>query len=251
MSVFYKWDHHSHGWYSATCRPLLPKSKGTGYNCSGFISAWTGAVIKFKDGRVVRVVHEVGDPKRNGNQYNWTGEHMVKQTDEFLDWFEETFHQNSEHIELVRPALVFDDATHHTAREKDALKSTNLNVGIMMMMRDGWYHDDDGHKIVQSMQFGDNMAKGMKQILKERGYITTGLNRNDMRKALAKEPDFVEDARHTILRDSVLGGINVRLLCTVQNIVVSSTIKRCIGMQVRDCIGMNRTSAMLKSLRTL
>ena len=31
-SVFYKWDHHSFGWHSKQCHPLLPKSKGQGCN---------------------------------------------------------------------------------------------------------------------------------------------------------------------------------------------------------------------------
>ena len=97
--MFYKFYHHSHGWYSSTCRPLLPKSKGTAYNVSGFISAWDSPIIKFNDGRVIRVIHECGDPNRSGNQYNWTSEHMVNQVDEFMDWFAEKFHQNPAHIE--------------------------------------------------------------------------------------------------------------------------------------------------------
>ena len=106
----------------------------------------------------------------------------------------------------MRPVLIFDNATVHTAKEKDALSVVYLNVGpggVQPKMKDGWYHDEDGHKIVQKMQFDNDQPKGMRQILEERGYRTRGMKKKDLQKALSQEPDFEADKRHTILRDAV------------------------------------------------
>lgn len=123
-----------------------------------------------------------------------------------MDRFAEQFHQDPDHVEWVRHVLVFDNATVHTAKEEDALSVVKLNVnpgGKQPKMKDGWYHNEDGHKVMQRMQFQDGSPKGMRQILEERGYITQGMREKDLQNALSKEPDFEEDKKHTILRDAV------------------------------------------------
>ena len=183
-------------------KSLPSTSKRTRYNCSGFISAWSGSIFEFKSGMRVRIIHEVDHLNGGGNQFNWTSQHMVKQAESFMDWFKKTFHQNPAHVYLIRPALLFDNATVHNARDPDALNTAKLNVnpgGKQPKMKDDCYFDNDGDEIIQKMQFEVRTPKGMKQILTERGYNVVGILKKGMQELTSAEPDFQEDLRHNVL----------------------------------------------------
>ena len=153
----------------------------------------------------MRVVHKCGDSDNNRNGYNWTSHHMVEQAECFMDWFDEQFYEDPEYKEWVFPVLLFDNARVHDARPDDALNTTQLNVnpgGVQPKMKDGWQWSGSV-KQTQSMQLPDGTPKGMKLILKERGYNVTGLKKQDLQSALSKEPDFVEDKNHNLLFDAI------------------------------------------------
>jgi hypothetical protein len=83
-------------------------------------------------------------------------------------------------FEILHPGCVaifcFEQSTNHNAMAADALIATRMNLssgGAQPKMRDGWYINEDGNKIMQSMVFPDNhklkgKPKGIKQVLTER-----------------------------------------------------------------------------------
>lgn len=73
-------------------------------------------------------------------------------------------------------------------------------------MRDGWYFDSRGRKVMQSMQLNGE-PKGMRLVLTERGLYRPGMKGPEMRAVLTAQPDFREQktaveellAKHDIL----------------------------------------------------
>ena len=57
-------------------------------------------------------------------------------------------------------------------------------------MRDGYYVNAHGEKVVQKMVNENDEPKGMKAVLEERGFDTSNLNRETMRELLSAQPDF-------------------------------------------------------------
>ncbi|THH13846.1 hypothetical protein EUX98_g9674 [Antrodiella citrinella] len=79
--------------------------------------------------------------------------------------------------------IVVDNSQGHSAYAEDALLVQRMNMrpgGQQARMRDGWY-ERDGHRIIQPMVFPPDhaehpgAAKGMKQVLMERGLWIRGL----------------------------------------------------------------------------
>ena len=66
-------------------------------------------------------------------------------------------------------------------------------------MKDGYYEDLEGNKVIQEMYFVDSdnkkIPKGLKQVLEERGYDTKRKNKADLQEIMRNEDDFVEDAK--------------------------------------------------------
>ena len=79
----------------------------------------------------------------------------------------------------------------------DALLVSALNKGDggknAPKLRDGWYKDADGQRVVQPMQQpGTGVQKGLQSILRERGlWPAAGMTVPAARKRLAEEPDFM------------------------------------------------------------
>ena len=84
---------------------------------------------------------------------------------------------------------IFDHSSWHAAMPEDALVVSRMNVnrgGKQPVMRDGWW----GGK-PQRMYFNlENIPKGMRQVLDERGVNTRGMKADEMRTVLGTHPDF-------------------------------------------------------------
>ena len=88
-------------------------------------------------------------------------------------------HQAIPIFEILHPGCVgvfcFDQSTNHNAMAADALIATRINLspeGAQPKMRDGWYINENGEKLVHLMVFPDNhklkgKPKGIKQVLIE------------------------------------------------------------------------------------
>lgn len=109
--------------------------------------------------------------------------------------------------------IIVDNSQGHAAYAADALRVKRMNVspgGKQARMRDGWYLDANENRVIQAMIFPDNHptnpneAKGMKQVLKERGLFRERLRGKCkdychpdnahccMKKILENQPDFME-----------------------------------------------------------
>ncbi len=89
-------------------------------------------------------------------------------------------HQAIPIFEILHPGCVgifcFDQSTNHNAMAADALITVRMNLsfgGVQPKMRDSWYINENGEKLVHLMVFSDNhklkgKLKGIKQILMER-----------------------------------------------------------------------------------
>ena len=90
-----------------------------------------------------------------------------------------------------RHVWVFDHSSCHAAMADDALDVNKMNVkpaGKQRVMRDTEYQG-----MIQKMYIiknGEKVAKGMKQVLEERGISTIGKNADWMRETLKEHPDF-------------------------------------------------------------
>jgi len=101
--------------------------------------------------------------------------------------------------------FLFDQSSNHSALPEDALRASTMNLGKggkAPKMRDGWFYRD-GVKVVQAMQGGDGIPKGVQQVLAERGLWRNGLRLTCKscldgslsccaRKIMANQPDFLE-----------------------------------------------------------
>ena len=90
-----------------------------------------------------------------------------------------------------RIVWIFDRSSCHAAMPDDALDVLKMNVnpnGKQQIMRDGWW----GGK-PQKMNFSLGIAKGLRQVLEERGVDTQGMKVEQMRAALGSHPDFLNE----------------------------------------------------------
>ena len=100
--------------------------------------------------------------------------------------------------------LILDQAPSHMKKAPDALNVKKMNVssgGSQTHMRDGWYTDADGQRVVQRMDWADGTQKGLQQVLIERGLFRPGKLKEDLQALLASQPDFL--AQMTLLQELV------------------------------------------------
>ena len=100
-------------------------------------------------------------------------------------------------------AWVFDHSSCHAAMAPDALDVGEMNVkpgGKQQIMHDTIYQGR-----IQKMTFRDGTAKGMRQVLQERGVDTSGMVAEQMKAVLATHPDFC-DEKSEIEKNSDQGG---------------------------------------------
>ncbi|THH32729.1 hypothetical protein EUX98_g1481 [Antrodiella citrinella] len=108
----------------------------------------------------------------------WNGEMFVKQLKTKIIPALEAAHGPGDQF-----LIIVDNSQGHSAYAEDTLLVQRMNMrpgGQQARMRDGWY-ERDGRRITQPMVFPDDhaehpgAAKGMKQVLLERGLWTRGL----------------------------------------------------------------------------
>jgi len=151
-------------WLENGKKKILPKSRGQSIMISGFICACHGFMSL--NGRKGFEFFEAGKA-REGWYTNADLVDLVKEV-------EQLFKDLHPHCDIV---VGFDNSMTHRAKAangldaherplKDDSRAKNITV-----MRDGWYTNAAGERIVQPMQFGEDLKrpKGMKRILTERG----------------------------------------------------------------------------------
>lgn len=86
-----------------------------------------------------------------------------------------------------------DNALIHKRKPTDGLVAADMNVGWggkQPVMRDGWFLDESGRRVVQRMVDAHGFPRGLKDVLLERRLFREGMVKEDMVEVLAMEPDF-------------------------------------------------------------
>jgi hypothetical protein len=176
---------------------------------SAFISEIQGGVLTLPNHRRAVKILEYGKGEW------WNSEKMLAHLEDAIAIAEELF-------PWARLIFRFDHSSNHTARGPDALNANNMNVnpgGKQNIMRDTEWVDEQKVTHKQSMVFTDGplrgKPKGLRKVLKERGLLDENdmptaialryldpagkseerqkLRRDDMRKLMAAQPDFVNE----------------------------------------------------------
>ena len=174
---------------------LVPKSKGAGIMVSDFISEQDG-YLKLSDqefaiGRTIfpglkqyaRARIEYGE---NKDGY-WTSDKFMEQL-EYCATIAECKYPRSDGFKVV---WIFDHSSCHGAFAEDALNAYKMNArpgGKQPLLRDTVWQGR-----VQKMVFSVGVAKGLIQVLKERGKYRNGMKLDEMRAELASHQDFKEE----------------------------------------------------------
>ena len=108
---------------------------------------------------------------------------------------------------------LFDNSNNHRAMAADALRVSHLNLSdgskkiskekSAAILKDGWYMDADGNRIIQSMINEDGEQKGIRTILMERGLWRPGMKLDEARKLLTEQPDFKEQKEDCWLWETI------------------------------------------------
>jgi len=209
--LFYSNDDRPVIWAPLGELPLKKKGQGKSIMVSEFLLETIGR-LKLNDEQsllfpnIPTEARKYLKPGKNEDGW-WTAEHLLDQVLNYAIPIFEIIHPNSIAI------FAFDNSTNHGAMAKDALNVSKMNVnpgGKQSLMRSTVYGTNQAF---QSMVFSSdhpiypNQAKGMKQILIERGLYYEGLigdcqlckekiddiTRTDccMRKILSLQNDFI------------------------------------------------------------
>lgn len=174
---------------------MRPKGNGKSIMISGFACACHG-FIRIESQKSYTTIR----PGKNDDGY-WTNDDLVKQLDDVMPLFEQ-YHPDCDLI------FAFDNSQNHHAMAPDALVASRLNKSDggknVPFLRDGWYHDTNGNKVLQNMKGPDGRQKGIESILKERNLwpedkfnldcpkgCPQGSTNCCARKLLANQPDFL------------------------------------------------------------
>ena len=159
-------DGVRNAWTENGTSSFYQKSAGKGIMVSAFLCQCHGlmyikAATKGDDDFHAHVLFEYG---ANGQGY-WKTDHLVGQIKERVFKVFEALHPGADAL------FVFDNATSHKAFAADTLIASKVRLrdgGKYVPMRDGWYINEDGVRVVQKMVV-DGKNRGAQSILKERG----------------------------------------------------------------------------------
>ena len=172
---------------------VVPKSKGAGIMISDFICEHDGYLslieeefsvglqqcpnLRKKDARCDL---EYGENKHG----YWTSEKFMTQLEHCVKLTEIKYPREDGY----KVVWVFDHSSCHGAYAEDALNASKMNAkpgGKQPLMRDTIW---DGKS--QWMVFSIGVAKGLIQVLKERGKYRAGMKLEEMRQEIASHSDF-------------------------------------------------------------
>ena len=90
---------------------------------------------------------------------------------------------------------MFDNSQNHHAKPPDDFCASKMNLTDgrvnQRLMRNGWFHNSNGERIVQSMVLDDGaISKGVKRVLEERGLWMPKIKIKEARKLLSEQEYF-------------------------------------------------------------
>ena len=208
--IFQAHDGNRRIWQEESKKNLRPKGPGASIMVSGFLCQCHGLLrlsseIAEHDPQISPDSTVIMYPGANRDGY-FTNEQLAIQTKEMLKIFE-----------ILHPdctALVaYDNSANHHAMADDGLVANRLNLKDggknVGLLRNGWFDDADGTRLIQTMLTENGKQKGVRTILEERGLFIPGMKLGEARKLLSSQPDFssqrpllvetVQNAEHSII----------------------------------------------------
>ena len=201
-SLFYSNDGVSSAWVHPKHPPLRKKGKGKCIMISEFLCECHGRLSWTTELGEVEYATTIITPGKNDDGW-WKAENLVHQFKTKAIPMFDRLHPNCAAV------FLFDNSTNHGAFADDALNVNNMNLnsgGKQPILRDGWFLQGDGARVVQKMVFPighpkAGVPKGIKQVLQERKLWINGTKLPDARVLLSNQPDFVE--QKSMLNDYV------------------------------------------------
>jgi transposase len=171
-SIFYANDDGGKGWHDEKSPDLQKKGRGRSIMVSDFLCPCHGRLFNMVDGVKIYTtqVLEVG----KNHEGFWTSEHVVRQVGDAVVLAFAAMHPGATGL------FTFDQSTNHAAFAADALRATSMGMkpgGKQAILRPGMLSDgteqsmvfEPGHELA-------GQAKGLKEVLMERGIDITALN---------------------------------------------------------------------------
>ena len=193
-STFQANDYEKTQWGTKDQHMLVPKGRGAGIMVSDFITEQDGYLhlteAEYQEGlekypnlkRYARASIEYGE---NKDGY-WTSERFINQI-KSVSQIAEVKYPREKGYKVV---FVFDHSSCHGAYAEDALNASRMNAkpgGKQPLMHDTFWKGNP-----QSM-VNRGVAKGLIQVLTERGRYRKGMVLQEMRDEIATHPDFKEE----------------------------------------------------------
>lgn len=147
-------DGAHHQWIKDNENPLRKKSCGQRLHISEFITPWGRLTVLdiITDKELLRKgLHkwEATEIIQCGGDIWWNQDHIVQQTLVAITIFETAYPH-------CQGLFLFDNATSHCAYAQNALRASRMNKGWggkQPVMRDGYFTDKEGKRVIQKMTF--------------------------------------------------------------------------------------------------
>jgi hypothetical protein len=192
-SCFSSHDGKSTIWMDVNDRPLRPKGQGRSIMVSEFLCECHGAMKLNNEQRAQYpdTPFETCTIILPGKQQDgyWTTANLIQQVRTKAMPIFKILHPGCDGL------FLFDNSQNHRSLPPDALRASALNLSDggknVQKQRSGWFIDDNGIRVTQTMQRPDGVQKGVRTILKERGLWTIALTLPEARELLGQQPDFL------------------------------------------------------------
>ena len=168
-------------WMDEERRPLRPKGDGKSIMVSEFLCECHGQMqLPELNETSPSSTVEIITPGKNADGY-WTNKNLIDRIKKVIPIFEE-LHPNCTAL------FMFDNSQNHHALAPDALRASVLNVSDggknVIPQRSGWYLNENNERVIQEMQHGNGVQKGLRTILMERGLWSNMISRTGARDLL-------------------------------------------------------------------
>lgn len=198
-------DGNTFMWIEDGKPPLRPKGDGNSIMISQFLCPCHG---------VMTVTPE--QARENGWDFTSTGAmiYIGKNRDGYwdhsllIDQFQNRVIPLFNFLHPNKTAIfAFDNSQCHHKMAYDALKVNTLKLSdgskanVTHRMRNGYYYDEDGEKVEQSLVLANGEHKGIKSILAERGLWRRDMKLKEAKEILRQQPDFMEQESLPWLRE--------------------------------------------------